>query len=471
MIFHRLHHRLIAATTGLMILFIIALGVTLHWSIRQSLEKALGEKLQSVAATLASQYTNEEVSFILQNKGPRLHAYFMRPLSEMLRSTDLKRIYFFTLDHRILLDTDSTMLQAHVYHYLQWFPEEMLRLQSGESSHTLLFTGIDGNPAMNGFAPLKMGNNVVGGIGVEGNVRFLNTVNRFKKQILIYGIAGTTFAIILSVVLARSVTRPVASLAHVSHQIGAGNYKALIPRKGAKEIEQLAHTMELMRKNVIQRENELKSMVAAVAHEIRNPLGGIELFAGLLSDEIKSRSQAEIHLKRIRSEVHYLNNIVHRFLDYARPEMPHQELCCLPDILEDIKGNVIAELESKNIKLNLTGSTTSAQLFADPTHIRRILLNLIQNSLHAISEKGTINIEITMHQRKLKMQIHDSGSGIPEEIQSQIFDPFFTTREKGTGLGLAIVKQLTLANGGEVELIRSDSNGTVFELIFPMVKH
>jgi len=471
MIFHRLHHRLIAATTGLMVLFIVAVGATLHWSIRQSLENALGEKLESVAATLASQYTNEEIGLLLQNKGPRLNAYFMEPLLEILHATELKRIYFFTSNHQSLLDTDSTISQTYVYHNLQWFPDEMRLLQAGKSSHTLLFTGIDGNPTMNGFAPIKMEEKVIGGVGVEGNAHFLNTVNQFNRQILIYGIAGASFAILLSFILARSVTRPIADLAHVSQQIGAGHYKTVIPLRGAKEMKQLAHTMELMQKNVIQRENELKTMVAAVAHEIRNPLGGIELFSGLLSDEIEPHSTAEIHLERIRSEVKYLNNIVYRFLDYARPETPHREWCRLQDILKDIKENITAELELKNIRLRTSGSITTVQLFADPTHIRRILLNLIQNSIHATPDKGTIDIRITVSHQKLKIQIQDSGSGIPEKVQMYIFDPFFTTREKGTGLGLAIVKQLVIANEGKIHLIQSSPNGTIFEIIFPLHNH
>jgi signal transduction histidine kinase len=293
-------------------------------------------------------------------------------------------------------------------------------------------------------------------------------VNRFNQQILFFGIIGTAFAILLSIVLARSVTRPVSGLARVSQQIGAGNYETTIPRRGAKEIKQLANAMESMRKNVIQRETELKSMVAAVAHEIRNPLGGIELFTGLLSDEIKSGSPADTHLKRIRSEVRYLNDIVHRFLDFARPETPCREPCLLSDIIEDVKENLAAELKSKNIELHVTGSTISIQIFADPLHLRRILQNLIRNSIHAIFKKGMIEIKTAIHDHRASLRIHDSGSGIPPEAQVHIFDPFFTTREKGTGLGLAIVRQLTLANGGEIVLLRSNPDGTVFELTFPL---
>ena len=470
MIFHRLHHQLIAVITGSMVIFIITTGLILHWSIRQSLEKALGEKLQAVAVTLAAGYTHEEISLMIQSGGPRLREYFMQPVNQMLKTTELKRIYFFTLDHRSLLDTDSTVLSNQTYYHLQSFPDEMEHLRSGEASYTVLFTGISGEPTMSGFAPLKAGSSVMAGIGVDGNAHFLNTIRRFNHQIIIFGALAAFMSVLLSIVLARSVTGPVAGLAHVSQQIGEGHYNTPIPQTGTSEIGQLAKTMESMRQNVIRREKELKAMVAAVAHEIRNPLGGIELFTGLLADEIGNAGPAGTHLKRIRSEIRYLNDIVSRFLDYARPEVARPESCHFQEIMEDVKENLSVELTSVDIGLSITYNHEPLTIKADPAHIRRILLNLIQNSMHAIRNSGRIEIDSKADGTHVKIRIRDTGSGIPGDIRENIFEPFFTTREKGTGLGLAIVRQLTEANGGTIRLIRSDSDGTVFELSFPRIQ-
>jgi signal transduction histidine kinase len=465
MIFQRLHHRLIAAMTGLIIILLGTVGLTLHWSIRQSLEKALGEKLESVAATLSSQYTSEEVSLMIEEMGPRLKLYFMQPLTGMLESADLKRVYIFTLDYRSLLDTDTTA--GPVYHQLQFFNEMMRRLRSGETSHTPLFTDIEGIPVMSGFAPIRLNETVIGGVGVDGNVRFLNAVKRLNHQMILFGTLGTIIAVILATLISRTLTQPIAALSRVSQQIGAGHYHTKVPQSGPKEIGQLAYAMEIMRQNVIRREKELKTMVAAVAHEIRNPLGGITLFTDLLTDELPKDHPAIMHLNRIRSEIGYLNEIVHRFMEFAKPETPQPENCRPCRIVRELYDTLKPELHRAD-QLDVSDCDETIQLRTDPNHLKRIFLNLLQNSLHAITESGQVQIRILQKRGDCLIQIEDNGSGIPPEIQEEIFDPFFTTREKGTGLGLAIVKQLTEANGGKVNLIRSDQNGTLFELRFPL---
>jgi signal transduction histidine kinase len=464
MIFHRLHHRLIAAMTGLIIILLGTVGLTLHWSIRQSLEKALGEKLESVAATLSSQYTSEEVSLMIEDMGPRLKLYFMQPLTGMLESADLKRVYIFTLDYRSLLDTDTTA--GPVYYQLQFFNEMMKKLRSGETSHTPLFTDIEGIPVMSGFAPIRLNETVIGGVGVDGNVRFLNAVKRLNHQMILFGTLSTIIAVILATLISRTLTQPIAALSRVSQQIGAGHYHTKVPQSGLKEIGQLAYAMEIMRQNVIRREKELKTMVAAVAHEIRNPLGGITLFTDLLTDELPKDHSAIMHLNRIRSEIGYLNEIVHRFMEFAKPETPQPENCRPCRIVKELVDTLSPELHRTD-QIDVSDCDETIQLRTDPNHLKRILLNLLQNSLHAINESGQVQIRI-LQKGDCLIQIEDSGSGIPPEIQEEIFDPFFTTREKGTGLGLAIVRQLTEANGGKINLVRSDQNGTLFELRFPL---
>lgn len=468
MIFHRLHHRLITAMAGLMVLFITAIGLTLYWSIRRNIEQALGEKCQAVAVALSAQYTPDEVQLMMQSMGPRLQDYFRQPVMRMLETADLKRIYFFTLDNRSLLDTDTTVFRGQTYYHLQFFPEEIERLKSGHPAYTPLFSGMDGNPAMSGFAPLMLNETVVGGIGVDGNVQFLNTIARFKHQILLFGCIATFASMVVAFLLARNLANPIAALSRVSRQIGIGNYDSSIPQTGTSEIRQLANTMESMRQDVVRRERELKAMMASVAHEIRNPLGGIELFTGLLSDEINPASTAMANLKKIQMEIKYLNNIVYRFLEYARPETPRPVRCHVSQLIREIRDSLTQELESSHCQFIFSEPEADINIPVDMTHFRQILLNLIQNSMHAALSEGQITLHVQTKNGECHLKIEDNGSGIPDDKQPFIFDPFFTTREKGTGLGLSIVKQLTEANHGQIRLVRSDLHGTEFELIFPM---
>jgi signal transduction histidine kinase len=468
MVFHRLNHRLIAAIAGLMFIFISSLGLTLFWSIRQSLQTALGEKVQTIALALASQYTSEEITLLTQGPGPRIRPRFLEPLRLIERQADIRRIYFFSMDYRSLLDTDTTVIQGEIYYQLMFFRQEMQILSLGKPAHTGLFKGIDNKPVMCGFAPLVLAGSTVGGIGVDGNARFLSTVQDFGRRILIFGGMGMGLALLTAVLLARSVTRPVAELASASQQIGAGDYVHSIPSAGSGEIGELARTMELMRQNVIKREQELKAMVAAVAHEIRNPLGGIELFASLLSDEIRANGPATAHLEHIKSDIRYLNEIVNRFLEYARPDNPHPQICRLSEIRTGVIRTLTPELESRRIRLVWDADAAGIRIQADAGHIKRIMINLLQNSMHAIGQGGEIQITQNQANHHCLLRIQDTGLGIPAESLPKIFEPFYTTREKGTGLGLAIVKRLVEANGGQICLISSDSNGTIFEFTIPL---
>ncbi len=206
-------------------------------------------------------------------------------------------------------------------------------------------------------------------------------------------------------------------------------------------------------------------MVAAVAHEIRNPLGGIELYTGLLNDELAD-TPAAAHLKRIQSEIRYLTDIVHRFLDFARPEAPQKEPCMLSHIIRDVLAAMAPEFRENRLETSCEFPDKERKAMVDPAHVRRIFMNLFQNSLHASSQGGSI--QISMHQdSRIRIRVQDSGSGIPQEALSRIFSPFFTTRDKGTGLGLAIVKKLTEANDGQIRLVQTGPEGTVFEIEFP----
>jgi signal transduction histidine kinase len=238
-----------------------------------------------------------------------------------------------------------------------------------------------------------------------------------------------------------------------------------------------------------------------VAHEIRNPLGGIELFGGLLAEETAGLPQASGHVEKISREVRYLKEIVDRFLEYARPNDPHFVRCDLLPILRDIAALMEPELNRLSISLSIPGENFTARV--DPNHFKQMSLNLIRNAVQALAQpagpepetegwrletgsrrppvegrrsagsqdRGTAgpktrSIEVTTTYEKsfIRLQFTDTGGGIPIEIHERIFSPFFTTREKGTGLGLSIVRQLAEANGGRVSLLRSDETGTIFEL-------
>lgn len=225
--------------------------------------------------------------------------------------------------------------------------------------------------------------------------------------------------------------------------------------------------MEKMRQNILKRDQYLKTMLAGVAHELRNPLGGVEIFAHLLNKEIPESDNKSNYSKKIIREVDVMKKILTDFLEFARPMDPMPELCSIQKLVEEIRTIFGQRIEEKKIQFKI--SVSDKKVYADPGHMRQILMNLIENSIQSVNEGGWIRIESKILDGEVQLVIEDNGHGIDEAIKEKIFDPFFTTKEKGSGLGLAIVKKLIDENNGDIILTSEQNKGTRFQLMLPGV--
>jgi signal transduction histidine kinase len=462
MLLHRIHIRLTLFFLALLIAVLTVGGLSIQWSIRRSMEAELGKKLEAVASAAAVMYDEEEIGYLLSSPGPRLEEYLRNKMLLLREKTGVKRIYFFDFSNKNLIDSQEGSKPGEGIFSLQFYSNEIETVRRGKPSHTILFRGIDGEPTMTGFSPLSVQGRTVGGSGVDGSASFLGAIETLNRRLLQTALIASIAAVGLALLLSKTITRPIARLVRSSEQIGRGRYDDPIPTLGKSEIGVLSETMESMRVNVVERERALKAMVAGVAHEIRNPLGGIQLFVGLLGEETANLPAAKMHVEKIGREVRYLNDIVDHFLEYARPNDPHREACGLLPILREIAVWMKPELSRRSITISLPDGNWTACV--DPNHFKRMSLNLIQNAVQAMPEGGRISIRVRTDGASLQLEFSDTGGGIPSENRDRIFSPFFTTREKGTGLGLSIVRQLAEANGGRVSLLKSDEKGTVFEL-------
>jgi len=465
MILHRIHIRLTFFFFGLLIAVLAVGGLSIQWSIRRSMEAELGKKLEAVASAAAVVFDEEEIGYLLSSPVPRLEEYLRKKLLLLRDRTGVKRIYFFDFTNRNLIDTRKESKSGEGIFSLQFYSNEIETVRRGKPSHSILFEGIDGEPTMTGFSPLSVQGKVVGGSAVDGSASFLGAIRALNRRLLQTALIASIATVVLALLLSKTITRPIARLVRSSEQIGRGRYEDPIPTLGKSEIGVLSETMESMRVNVVERERELKAMVAGVAHEIRNPLGGIQLFVELLGEETADLPAASGHVDKIRREVRYLNDIVDRFLEYARPNEPHREAVDVLPVLREISASIEPELGRRSVALSLPGENWTVTV--DPNHFKRMSLNLIQNAAQAMPEGGTISIRGSVKGALLQLEFSDTGGGIRPENRERIFSPFFTTREKGTGLGLSIVRQLAEANGGRVLLLKSDGKGTVFGLELP----
>jgi len=462
--FSKIQNILIILFTGLSVILLLTSGYVLHWSVRSSMEHQLGQKLTAVASSVSVLFSEDEISFLMQNPGKRVTGYFQNKLTHLANSVNASRIFLFSKHGTSIIDTDTTLQAGTQLFSLKFYPAELENVYKGNQCYSILFTTSSGQPRMTGFAPLFLQGSVVGGIGVEGDALFLNEVNRLDNKLFMIGIIGVIAAAVVGIITASIFTRQIKKLVRISEQIGRGEYHNRVDVHSGTEIGKLADTMEIMRQNIIHRQDELKALVGGIAHEIRNPLGGIELFTDLLTKQVNTAKEKE-YCETISKELKHLKKIVSDFLNYAKPHTPSTCKCSLKNEIDEIINLVRNEAAKKSIAIQKFFKGTPV-VAADKDHLHQILLNIMRNAIDVTPNRGKITISAAEIKNRIVCTIEDTGPGIPVEIKDRIFSPFFSTKENGTGLGLSIVKSLAEANGAEIRIATAEKSGTKFEVSF-----
>ena len=226
----------------------------------------------------------------------------------------------------------------------------------------------------------------------------------------------------------------------------------------------------------VRRSEKLASMgelAAAIAHEIRNPLGAICNSVGILDTHLKLTGQDKDLLEMIVGQSERLDRIIKDFLTFAHPREPYFSL---HDIREVIK-NTIFLLEQDNrftdkIEIKETYESILPKVYIDTDLIHQVLWNLFVNSLDAMPDGGQIKIMVrkaTLFLRDaVEIVISDTGTGIPSHELDKIFEPFHTTKTEGTGLGLSMVQRIIDDHGGAVDVKSKERKGTTFYIKLPV---
>lgn len=459
--------------TRLVILFVLQIvlimglgGVYLDWQVRQTLEDELAANLENLARAAALQIDPDLLlSLTPGDEQTRTYRNIKSQLAAFKQETDLRRVYIFSTQKRSLVDTDADILIGWDYAFLPLARSELDSLFSGASVSSTLFTGSDGKLYKTGFAAILSGGQVIAGLAAEGSARTLEAIQTVRRDLLLLGGAVLVIAVLLGLFFSKRLTIPLNRLRDAAQNIAGGDYESKISIQSRDEVGFLAETMEKMRQAIVQRDTRQKAMLASVAHEIRNPLGGIELFAGLLASELTEK-KAKGEAQKIQKEVQNLKKIVSDFLNFARPNKARREAVAIKLIFEEAQMLMAEEFRSVDCEFHESQPNTHA--FVDPQHLKRILLNLMKNSVEAMNGNGKIRLEVAKSQGRIELTLTDNGPGIDEKIRDQIFEPFFTKRKDGTGLGLAIVKSLAEENGGDIR-VGTTVKGAVFHLRFAMV--
>ena len=201
-------------------------------------------------------------------------------------------------------------------------------------------------------------------------------------------------------------------------------------------------------------------MAAELAHEIRNPLGSIELYASMLEEDLESRGMHSDYAKAIREEIQRLNNLVTNTLLFTRQVEPLRRAVDVKRFLERIFQLFRPLWEMAGVEVSTRVERESTSI--DPDLFERVILNLLLNSLEALRGRATPRIAIKVEGRgeETLWTLDDNGPGIPEEVKKKIFNPFFTTKSRGSGLGLSVCYRIVRAHGGKIRVEERAGGGT-----------
>lgn len=214
----------------------------------------------------------------------------------------------------------------------------------------------------------------------------------------------------------------------------------------------------------------LGSLATGLQHEIKNPLSALSLHVQLLDEALMDQSasaEVEEMLGVIRTEIRRLTSVVEGFRDYASMSEPGRTAVDLAASINKLVRFIRPQAEQQQVKVEVVlPEEKLPPIKADSVHIDQVLLNLALNALQAMPGAGTLTIGLSLEGDWFRIEVSDTGKGIPVEYRERIFDPYFTTRNEGTGMGLALCEKMVRQHDGTIELT-TGSTGTTFTVLLP----
>ena len=244
--------------------------------------------------------------------------------------------------------------------------------------------------------------------------------------------------------------------------------------ENANLYENLKRSQGIMRR--ADRLASLGTLIASLAHEIRNPLVSIKTFTQLLPERIDDEEFRNYFLKVASGEIDRLTGLINELLGFARPSEPRPQGEDINALIDKMEILVSTEARKKNVTLSKRYAADLPQVKVDAEQIKQVLLNILLNAIQAIKGDGQIWIATRLAQVPIEgknegfiqVEIRDTGVGIPKENLERIFDPFFSTRPDGSGLGLAISHQIIHEHGGFINVDSQVGKGTSFKVHLPL---
>ncbi len=460
--------RLLLGTLIPTVLALGTFGVLAHEVARRILDDELGRRLAMAAAGAAGMILPEQVTALADGDVASLtYANVRRKLDIARDRFDVRRVALVSRDLVARADTDGRIAIGAKAHELGADRLELGRAAAGQPAASPSFIGHDQRPYKRGYAAVGAPPQIAGYVVVEASADYFAPLGSFRRQLLLGGMVALAIVMAVTIVLARRISGPVVRLAVAAERIGRGDLDQPVLAAAKGEVGFLARTLDDMRAALKARDERLQMMLAGIAHEVRNPLGGLELYAGLLRDALSHQPERLEEVARIEREVQYLKVVTTEFLDYARRSPPVLSRVDVPELFLEIRElalgrGVVIEIDAQS----------GLFVRADPGQLRRAVLNLARNAVGAAARArpdgaGHVRLRAYRDGGSVRIEVEDNGAGVDPAMRDKIFAPFFTTREKGTGLGLAFVRDIVRDHGGEIHVDGAPGGGALFWFQIP----
>jgi signal transduction histidine kinase len=311
--------------------------------------------------------------------------------------------------------------------------------------------------------PVVVGEQTIGVVEVSRSTvateSFLTTL---RQILLVIILAAAVISLLVSLLLARRLSRPILDVERATRRIAAGDLDVRLSHYPSNEIGRLAESINHMAEELKSSEAARRQFISEISHDLRTPLTAIK---GLLVNLIDaSEPDEQPSLEIAESEIDRLIRLVNQLLDFSRWQRGELELNRSPVDLVAIASSAIALSEGRashrSITLNSDIPPQVPSISADPDRLQRVILNLLDNAIKFTPGGGQVTLALMQREGEIEISVEDTGRGMSDEERERAFEPYYRGEGGGAGLGLTIARAVVEAHGGRMGIESTAGQGS-----------